>query len=181
LFHNVGKLKDLKRSGWVAHSVQQPESVAGHCFRVAFIAMILGDFLGLDTSKLLKMSLLHDLGEVITGDITPSMKIEKLEKQRGERQALGRLLAGVESGQAYIDLWEEFENGTSAEANLLKNIDKLEMGLQALEYGRQLRGENLGQFVENAEGAIDLEVVRRILEAALENSPRSGAPEPAAP
>lgn len=164
LFRNVGKLKDLKRTGWVDHSIDHPESVADHCFRVAFMAMILGDMLGLDTLKLLKMSLLHDFGEVITGDITPSMNMAKAEKVEAEKNAICKLFADIEDKNVYIELWEEYERGSSPEAKLLKDIDKLEMAIQALEYGRRYSDRDLGQFLLNASSSINGQPVKSILD-----------------
>lgn len=167
LFRNVGELKTLKRAGWVEHGIEPPESVADHSFRVAFMAMILGDALGLDTAKLVRMSLLHDVGEVIAGDITPAMGLPAADKRAAEREALHRLLDGLENGRAYIDLWEEYEHGSAPEARLLKNIDKLEMALQAVEYGRHHPDRDLGRFLSSAAEAVDLQPLKDILDMAL--------------
>jgi putative hydrolase of HD superfamily len=176
LFRNAGKLKTLKRSGWVDHGIEAPESVADHSFRVAFMAMILGDLLGLDAGRLLRMSLLHDFGEVLAGDITPAMGLPAAEKRAAERQALHELLAGCENGQAYIDLWEEYERGEVPEARLLKNIDKLEMALQAVEYACCHPHQDFTPFLSNVAAALDLQPVRDLLEIALAAHRRPAPP-----
>ena len=90
---NVGKSKRLLRTGWVREKVKDPESVAEHSFRVSVLAMVLTDKLGydLDKNKLIKMALLHDLGEVITGDIVTErfdvIDIKKRDaKEKDERE-----------------------------------------------------------------------------------------------
>ena len=70
-FREAGKLKTLVRAGWTRKGVPAPESVAEHSFRMVLMAMVLGDRQDLDTLKLVKMCLIHDLPEVIAGDITP--------------------------------------------------------------------------------------------------------------
>jgi putative hydrolase of HD superfamily len=63
LLLKVGKLKSIKRTGWGRGKFQDPESVAEHSFRVAFLALLLGDELGLDKNKLFEMAFLHDVEE----------------------------------------------------------------------------------------------------------------------
>lgn len=70
-FINVGKLKGKKRRRWLVHQIKNSESTASHSFRVAILAWILGEKQGLNTEKIIKMALLHDLCEVFTKDETP--------------------------------------------------------------------------------------------------------------
>jgi putative hydrolase of HD superfamily len=70
LMKHSGKLKELKRTGWVESGILEPESVADHSYRTTLLAMILSDQKGLDTLKTVKMALLHDLVESVTGDLT---------------------------------------------------------------------------------------------------------------
>ncbi|MDD5433293.1 MAG: HD domain-containing protein [Candidatus Pacebacteria bacterium] len=68
---NIGKLKDRKRRGWVAHKVPDCETTASHIFRVAMLSWVLGKKKNLNTNKLLKIALIHDICEVFTKDETP--------------------------------------------------------------------------------------------------------------
>src|SRR3990170_2892125 len=79
-FETVGKLKATARSGWVEAGIQKPESVADHTFRTSIICMIYSDLEGLDELRVLRMALIHDLPEAITGDLTP------LKKTRGSKK-----------------------------------------------------------------------------------------------
>jgi 5'-deoxynucleotidase YfbR-like HD superfamily hydrolase len=168
LFESVGRLKTLKRTGWIENAIPTPESVADHGFRVAFMAMIWGDLLGLDTEKLLKMSLLHDLGEVITGDITPSMGISIQAKQCREKSAVSQLLTDCTQSEDYLSLWCEFTKGATPEAFLLKNIDKFEMALQAFEYQKKYPDKDLSDFFASAKAQVTHEDVACVLDFLLD-------------
>ena len=65
----VGKLKTLKRAGWTSHvGIKSSESVPEHSFRSAVLAMCIGDLANVDAEKLIRMLLLHDVQEALTGD-----------------------------------------------------------------------------------------------------------------
>lgn len=90
----VGRLKRLPRTGWVEAGIKEPESVADHSFRTAVLAMIPADLEGLDSDKVMRMALLHDLAEVETGDLTPDQKSERGGAYASEeRRASGRVLS----------------------------------------------------------------------------------------
>jgi 5'-deoxynucleotidase YfbR-like HD superfamily hydrolase len=163
LFHKIGELKKIKRSGWVRCNIPDPESVADHSYRTAFMAMMLGDILKVDTLKLMKMALIHDLGEVMAGDITPYDGIEREEKRRKEEEGLRQLLEGVPNGNEYMGLWKEYEEQKSKEAIILKNIDKLEMAVQALEYQEVFPHEDLSEFILEAQRGINIPEMRDLL------------------
>jgi putative hydrolase of HD superfamily len=80
-------LKKTKRTGWVHHNVELPESIADHLFGITLLALVVpadldktryfiyftlsfGDDV-LFTFRCIKMALVHDLGECIVGDYTP--------------------------------------------------------------------------------------------------------------
>lgn len=168
LFHKVGKLKSTKRSGWVRHKVRDPESVADHSYRTAFIAMILGDILKMDTQKLIKMALIHDLAEAVAGDITPHDGLSKEEKHRKEEMGLRQLLKDVPNGNVYLDLWNEYEEQKTREAVILKNIDKLEMATQAREYQQVFPDKDLSEFILEADKYINTTEIRSLFEEVKE-------------
>jgi putative hydrolase of HD superfamily len=67
----VGKLKRLKRKGWLLRGVKDAETVSQHTFRTAVIAWLLGRKRGFDMGKVLKTAFVHDLCEVHTSYETP--------------------------------------------------------------------------------------------------------------
>jgi putative hydrolase of HD superfamily len=70
-FTNIQKLKRKKRRGWLVHRIEDSESTASHIFRMAILSWILGREKGLNSEKVIKMALVHDLCEVFTFDETP--------------------------------------------------------------------------------------------------------------
>jgi len=70
-FIQIGKLKEAKRSGWLAYGVKNPETTADHVFRAAILAWALNKKKGLNEGKVIKTILVHHLYEAYIGDITP--------------------------------------------------------------------------------------------------------------
>jgi len=68
-FMDIIGLKDLKRTGWVHKGVENPESVAGHMFGVASLAMLVPLPKGVNRDKLVKMAVIHDWSEAEVWDI----------------------------------------------------------------------------------------------------------------
>jgi 5'-deoxynucleotidase YfbR-like HD superfamily hydrolase len=164
LFQEVNKLKTTARAGWLRCGVDHPESVADHSFRTAIISMIISDNLQLDTKKVLKMALLHDLAEAVVGDITPYDNLPVEEKLKKEEIAVYGLLREVPNRDRYLELWQDYASGQSAEAKLVKNVDKLEMALQAYEYQKAHPELDLAEFLEDAEDCIDVPGVQILFE-----------------
>ena len=128
------RLKTVTRSGWT--STGQRESVAEHTWRLCLMAMVLyGRSEEIDLGKLLRMCLIHDLGEAIGGDI-PAPEQETGEGGEGkavrERADLLALLAPLPDATRaeIVELWDEYEAAQSPEARLAKGLDKLETILQ---------------------------------------------------
>ncbi len=152
-FSRTGQLKAERRRGWVQKlSVRDAESVADHSYSVALISMVYSDLKGLDTMRVMKMALLHDFPEALVGDSMPG-EIPRRAKLLKERAALARLLKSLSPRlrSEYRDLWEEYVRGSTPEADLVKQVDKLELILQAREYKRKGYDANLAnEFVESA-------------------------------
>jgi putative hydrolases of HD superfamily len=125
------RLKTVTRSGWT--SAGQAESVAEHTWRLCLMAMLLyRDAADVDLARLLKMCLIHDLGEAIGGDVPAPSQTPALNKSELERRDLLDLIEPLPPGlQAEIlELWDEYESAQSREARLAKGLDKLETILQ---------------------------------------------------
>ena len=149
-------LKKVSRSGWKKKGIKNPESVADHTMGVAFLSMIMAPQLKLDEKKLIKMALIHDLAETITGDIiwekgnikTGSEK----NKLKDEDKAVRKMFSGSTFFKEYLRLWEEYRAQETKEARVIKVLDKLEMVIQALIYEKDgIRKEKLQEFWDNAE------------------------------
>lgn len=154
----AGFLKKVERAGWVRIGVTDPESVADHSFRLALLVMAAGDQLGLDSGKLVKMALLDDLAESIVGDLVSERGNQTLidhdTKIKKERRALRKILSSLKNRNDYLKLWEETQEGTSREARLVKQVDKLEMAIQALEYEGEVESGRLDEFWINVKKSL---------------------------
>jgi putative hydrolase of HD superfamily len=139
---DVGRLKTLRRAGWVRAGVSEPESVADHSYRVAMLALLLGPRLGLDVDRLVRMALLHDLAEARIGDLTPLDRVAPAEKSAGESAAFSDIVGGLPEGPALFEVWRDYETGATPEGRIAKQLDKLEMALQTLEYEQAAPSEH---------------------------------------
>lgn len=153
-FHLIFKLKATKRTGWVRRGVKGPESIADHMYRMAMMAMVAKDS-GIDTTHAMKVALAHDLAEAIVGDITPDDPVSKEEKYRREQEAMSEIrtmLGGRnEAAEEVQRLWQEYEDQKTAESHFVKDLDKLEMILQAMEY-EQSQSMDLSEFFDSTRG-----------------------------
>ena len=145
-FKTIGQLKTLKRKGWIQRNISNNiESVADHSFRLSVLSMIFADLLEVDALKVIKMSLIHDFPESIVGDITPS-EMDDEKKFNLELEAMKKITNNLGFKKEYFNLWSEFEKGDSEEAKLVKQLDKIEMIFQALEY--ELAGNDPKKLAE---------------------------------
>jgi len=163
----AANLKVTARQGWIDNlGIQKPESVADHTFLMAVIGMILSDLEKYNTEKILKIILLHDLAESLTGDITPN-QISKKEKTTLENDAMKKILKNLPQSlqKQYKKLWNEYQKNKSSEANLVHQIDKLEMALQAKIYSKRY-SKDVKEFIQSARDQINhpkiLELLKEI-------------------
>ncbi len=132
--------------------------------------MVLSDLQKLDTQKVLKMSLLHDIAESITGDLTPD-DISKNEKIELENKTIDKILGNLPDDLAknYLTIWNEYNENKSDEAKLVHEVDKLEMVIQALSYANDgIEKEKLEPFVNSAKSQINSKQLKEILDKLLQ-------------
>lgn len=163
LLAHAGRLKRLKRTGWLDRGVpsENAESVADHTYRTALLAWLAAATdPGLDRNRVLQLALIHDLAEAITGDPAPYRPDElPPEGDREARRAFFRVrhLRTAENAAAkhaaehaaiadllgplppalraeLRALWDEYESQTSPEARFVKEADRLEAFFQSREY-----------------------------------------------
>ncbi|KFD54303.1 hypothetical protein M514_04845, partial [Trichuris suis] len=133
----LARLKHLPRTGWVHNDVTNPETVAGHMYRMAMLMFCVDTKQeGVNFDHCVKMALVHDLAESIIGDITPACNVSREEKLRCERAAMASICELLPANMAdqVVQLFEEFELGTTKEAMLVRDLDKFDMLEQAMEY-----------------------------------------------
>ncbi|MDR0294320.1 MAG: HD domain-containing protein [Oscillospiraceae bacterium] len=123
--NTVEKLKCNTRHSWTSSG--RRESVAEHSWRLAVMALLVADeFPQVNIEKVVKMCLIHDFGEAITGDIPAFLKTKQDEEK--EDSAISELLALLPENLAteYEGLFSEIAGLRTEEAKLLKALDNLE-------------------------------------------------------
>ncbi len=151
------KLKSVTRTAWTGEG--RRESTAEHSWRLALFAGIISDcFPELDLSKILIMSLIHDMGEIYEGDISAALCPDQEEKYRAEYRAVQSVFSILPEPQAgrLMNIWMEYNENSTPEAKLVKALDKAETIIQHnqgdnpadfdfgfnLEYGREYFEDN---------------------------------------
>ncbi|KAF9199062.1 HD domain-containing protein 2 [Haplosporangium sp. Z 27] len=154
--HTVEKLKRTKRTGWVNHQIKPAESIADHMYRMSIMALLIDEkTAGVDKNRCIKMAIVHDLAESLVGDITPYDGVTVEDKHTRERNAMHHLchelLGWTEQAREIEGLWNEYEAASTPEALLVKDFDKFEMIMQALEY-EQSENTTLESFFAGTRG-----------------------------
>ncbi len=121
----IEKLKCNTRHSWTSSG--RRESVAEHSWRLSMFAMLCVDeYPDLDMDKVIRMCLIHDLGEAITGDVPSFEKTEQNEMT--ERDAWDTLIGMLPAPYSaeFSALYEEIEARRTPEARLYKALDNME-------------------------------------------------------
>ena len=129
ILHTAEKLKDTTRHCYTSQG--RHESVAEHSWRLALTALFLRDeFPALDIDRVIRMCLIHDLGECFTGDIPSFLKSGGDEER--ERSALETWVASLPAPYSVElkTLYAEMDALETDEARLYKALDKLEAVIQ---------------------------------------------------
>ncbi|KPB02924.1 HD domain-containing protein [Ahrensia marina] len=162
------RLKDVLRSGVTSQG--RRESTAEHTWRLCLMVMVFSDLVPeVDHLKLLKMCLIHDLGEAYAGDVPATEQSPGSDRRDIEYRDVQKLgdIHGGEVGQEIVALWLEYDAGETNEARLAKGFDKLETILQ------HTQGDNASDFdyafnltygVERTGGHDLLKAIRAIID-----------------
>ncbi|MBT4333799.1 MAG: HD domain-containing protein [Candidatus Cloacimonetes bacterium] len=168
VFFEIQSLKNLFRQGWLKNGVEKKfcESVADHSFSTAMLAWLLADeyFPDLDISKIIKYSLIHEIGEIYAGDITPDDNITEAIKYELELASVKKVFSKLANGKKYIKIWEEFEHSKNKEAKFIKQIDRLEMAFQAYFYENKLE-LNLQDFKDSTKKVLNDDILKDLLQS----------------
>jgi putative hydrolase of HD superfamily len=138
-FESVLRLKSVKRAGWVSKAgISNAESVSDHTYSMCAMGMILSDMLGLDTERVMKMIIIHDLAESIIGDYMPN-EITREKKRLEEGKAMSCILYQVPNvaRSSYEMIWQEYQANKTRAAKFVHKLDKLEMAVQSIQYINQ--------------------------------------------
>ncbi|HEX8725003.1 MAG TPA: HD domain-containing protein [Gemmatimonadaceae bacterium] len=178
------RLKATHRSAYT--SAGERESTAEHSWRLCLMAMVLApEFSNVDFARLVRICIVHDLGEAVRGDIPAPEQARRLRedplatKAAGERADLVSLVATLPAARRdeIVALWDEYEEAATPEARLAKALDKLETILQHtqgdnpadfdyrfnLGYGRRFTAGD--PLLERLRELLDRETERRAVES----------------
>ncbi len=176
IYFQINHLKQLFRRGYLLNNrvpVEKCESVADHCFGMLVLAWFLSEkiSLNLDTTKIFKLIIAHEFGEIYGGDITPNDNIPAEEKNFIETSSLHRLFDGTQWEESCKSIWEEYCAQETPESRFVSQIDKLEMAFQAAIYQLQYK-QDFTDIITSSENSIfDLELagLLREIQATLGN------------
>ena len=179
------RIKTTTRSAWTSSG--RSESVAEHTWRLCLMALVLAPrFPGIDIGRLMKICVIHDLGEAIGGDVPAPEQARRAEagatgKSADERRDLLTLLEPLPAPmRAEITaLWDEYEDAQTPEAKLAKALDKLETILQHTQ-GRNPPGFdyrfNLAYGRQHTEAPPLIAALREVLDRETEQRARENDP-----
>ena len=172
------RLKATHRSAYTSDG--ERESAAEHSWRLCLMALVLApEFPDVDLARLLKICIVHDLGEAVHGDIPAPEQARRLAedpaatKSATERRDLLSLVARLPEPARgeIVALWDEYETAATPEARLAKALDKLETILQHTQGANPPDFDyrfNLGYGRRFTTGHPVLDAMREILDRATE-------------
>lgn len=177
------RLKSVTRTAFTSEG--RRESVAAHTWRLCLMALVFGEsFPEVDFARLVKMCIVHDLGEALGGDVPAPEQVAaaangERPKAEAERRDLLELLEPLpETLRAEIlDLWDDYEAAATPEARLAKALDKLETILQHTQGDNPPDFDyrfNLGYGREYTDGDPLIVALRRVLDAETERLAERG-------
>ena len=134
------KLKNVIRTGWLDWNVTRDrvESIAEHIYGVQMLAIAMKSEYkyDIDLTKVIFMLAIHELGEIIIGDLT-QFQITKEEKEELEHKAVHDILDSLIEGKYIEELFLEFDEKKTPEAKFAYQCDKLECDLQCKLYDQE--------------------------------------------
>jgi len=174
-YKQAERLKAELRHSWTSNS-DRKESVTEHVWMTLLVALTLMDKVEKKIGKLkvLKMLIIHDLGEAVVGDI-PSHEISQRQdtKQMTESEGIREIVKSLssETSNEIIALWEEFEAKDTLEAKFAYALDKFECLLEhdISDIKTWDEGDYRYTFVEKQDTPFDYDQFMRELKDALDN------------
>jgi putative hydrolase of HD superfamily len=126
----MGSIRFMERM-WRRFLHDDFANLAEHHFRTFWIAMVIASREGgVDTGKIAKMVLMHDIAESRTGDV------DYLARQyvvRNEELGIKDMLTDTSLEKEFLALWEEYEKRESLEAKIAKDADNLDVDFELAE------------------------------------------------
>jgi putative hydrolases of HD superfamily len=103
------------------------ENSAEHSWQLAMLALSLASYAdpATDMNRVTRMLLVHDIGEIDTGDTMVFTEGGWEERKSAELAAVTRIFGMLpEQGASFLELWQEFERGETPEARFAHAVDR---------------------------------------------------------
>lgn len=175
------RLKTTYRAGYTSNG--RVESVAEHTWRLCLMALVLErHFPDVDMGQVIKICIVHDLGEALNGDIPAPDQHKTPDKSVNERRDLLQIARTLPENlrNDLLELWDEYENATTPEARTAKALDKLETIMQHNQGKNPVDFDytyNLTYGNVHTQGHPVLEVLRALLDEETRRRAESESPK----
>lgn len=137
----ANKLKEKVRTGWIEIGIEKErlESVAEHIFGCLILAIAIDSEyrLDIDMYKVLKMLTLHELEEIIMGDLSIRSEMTREEKLKKGKEYVSIIVKDLYKKEEIENLLDEFNAHITKESKFCYHIDKIECDFQAKVYDLQ--------------------------------------------
>lgn len=177
LIFELGTLKRAKRTGWWIAGVKDPESIAEHSFRTVIIGTMLAAMEGADPARVALLCALHDTQETRVGDIPHIGRryVEATDNRAVTEDQTASCSTPV--AEVFRTAVAEYEEGSTHEAIVARDADKLECLVQAAEYRHQ-GVTTVEPWIENSRAALKTDSAQNLAEAILAGQPLRWLEEP---
>ncbi len=136
--YEMGSIRYIERM-WTRLGGTPFANLAEHHFHVFWIAMIIAAHeANVDTGKIAKMVMVHDIAESRTGDVD---YLARQYVERNDKLGIQDMLGGTTLEKEFYALWEEYERRTSLESRIVKDADNLNVDFELME--QAARGSDL--------------------------------------
>lgn len=165
-FNVIEDLKHSERQGWKDKDVERPrDTIASHSLGASLLGWVLAEKEDLDSDKIVKMLVMHDLIMTYVEDYTPGDE-EFDSKKEMEREAFDDLIEDIPEviRDEFTSLFQELQNQETREAKIAKEADKLDTLLQARSYSQESDEEFFQEFIESYRDYFSSETGRSMLE-----------------
>lgn len=156
-FYILNTLLNMKeRSGWDKEhwniNSNRIERVSEHVIGTIALAIAINEYsdINVDINKVIEILTMHEIGEILIGDITPFDKITEEEKKKIEHKAMEEILGNLNISSKALKLLHEFDNQSTNDAKFAYLCDKLEADIQAKVY----QDKGLQNSLDNQENNI---------------------------
>ena len=168
--YEVGCLRFIDRA-WKQLLNLNGANLAEHTLRVIWIAATIAKYEKVDIGKVVKMALVHDVGESRTGD---AHYVAKMYTERDEEKAIEDVFEDTGLAEEFVNLWKEYEKRESPESKIVKDADSLDVEFELQEQaakGSKLKEEWQKDREEFVYPALHTKTGKRIWEEISSSNP----------